>query len=62
MNAMDGHTPPPITVLESQALRDRTALQEAILRAGHRLIQRDDEWWSGEGWPALTDATSVACP
>jgi hypothetical protein len=47
-------------VLESQAFaRSHVALQEAVARAGHRVIQWEDDWWSSENWPALTDSAVV---
>jgi hypothetical protein len=47
-------------ILESQAFpRSHAALQEAIVRAGHHILQWDDEWWSSGRWPAVADSAIV---
>jgi len=52
---------PPVTwVLESAAFPDRhAALIAALDRAGHPIVQWDDDWWASGRWPRLGDGPVV---
>jgi ATP-grasp domain, R2K clade family 3 len=47
-------------ILEEQVFpRSHATLKEAVLSAGHHLVQWDDEWWSSERWPTVSDTAVV---
>lgn len=49
----------PVTwVLEANVFPARyTALEDAVRRAGHAVLQWNDDWWSTRSWPRLGDKT-----
>ena len=47
-------------VLEAEAFpRSNDTLEQAVVRAGQRVIRWDDEWWSTERWPLLADTAVI---
>ena len=47
-------------VLESQVFpATHSPLREAITRAGHRIVDWQDDWWAEGNWPGLADSSVV---
>ena len=47
-------------VLESQVFpATHPPLREAIARAGHAIVDWQDDWWSERNWPRFTDSPTV---